>query len=77
MGGVIWGVIGSGCCSVSYGVVGNWLATAFFTVWALLHLGLFIFRKPILTKLALAYGDTLFTEFVNYAAKECRHCDIQ
>lgn len=77
MGGVIWSAIGSACCSIYYGMAGNWLATALFSTWAALHLGLFTFRKPILTNLALAYGDTLFTEFLNHSAKECRHCDIR
>lgn len=69
IGGFIWVITGSLGCIVIYGINKNWAALSFFSVIALGFLILFSLKKPILNKLAFAYADTLFNEFLNKGDK--------
>ncbi|HML31957.1 hypothetical protein [Sporomusa sphaeroides] len=62
--GIIWSSIGSIGCSVFYAINGNLKLAISFTIYFIIYLMMFIFKRTILENLAFLYADTLYNEFL-------------
>lgn len=66
IGGIIWSCTGSLGCALLYGIDNNWKPMAFFSVFFILHILVFSFKKAILNKISFTYADYLFNDFLDY-----------
>lgn len=63
--GVPWATVGGLGCSIFYFFESSWKLMSLFIVYTIIYLVLFLFKKPILKKLAYSYADTLLNEYTN------------
>jgi hypothetical protein len=65
IGGIIWAMPGSIGCALLYAANKNWTGMIFFVMVILAYLLFFIFRKRILSSVALSYADSLLSEYLS------------
>jgi len=63
--GVVWATTGAIGCSIMYCLESRWKPMSLFIAYAIIFLALYLFKKPILERLAYSYADTLFNEYSN------------
>lgn len=65
IGGVIWAIPGSVGCVVLYAINKYWTGVIFFTIIIVVYMLFFVFRKRILSSVALSYADSLVNEYLS------------
>lgn len=63
--GILWGVIGSALCAWYYWSANQWKLASLFIIYSAIFIIMFALKSIILNRLAFAYADSLFNDFLN------------